>query len=73
MRVLTLKTQTATNIKIPGYPGYTSIIFNGFRSIREKRVHETRTAQTLYILEISIDMNSECARFARSLKLLLST
>ncbi len=73
MRVLTLKTQTAAKIKIPGYPEYTikfKYYFQWiFRSIREKQVHETRTTRTyiIYILEISIDMNRECARFARSI------
>ncbi len=68
------KTRTPANIKIPGYPKYT-IKFKyyfqwSFRSIRRKRDTKRELREHIYhiyISEISIDMNRECARFARSI------
>ncbi len=73
-RVLTLKTQTPANIKFPGYLEYTiSIIFIELPEYREKthawnaNYANIYTYIYIYISEISIDMNRECARFARSI------
>ncbi len=73
MRVLTLKTRTPANIKFPGYLEYT-IHFkyyfhraSGVYGENTRMKRELREHIYLYISEISIDMNRECARFARSI------
>ncbi len=73
MRVLTLKTQT---LKIPGYPKYTTnfkYYFNGASGVYGENGTPNANYANIYIylyinyMEISIDMNRECARFARSI------
>ncbi len=53
MRVLTLKTRTPANIKIPGYPKYT-IKFKqwSFRSIRGKRDTKRELREHIYHIYI---------------------
>ena len=75
MRVLNVKTQTAANIKFPGYLEYSTINFKYYfhRSIQGVYGENTRMKRELrehiyiYISEISIDMNRE---FARSITVL---
>ncbi len=73
MRVLTLKTRTPANIKFPGYLEYTIKfkyyfhIASGVYGENTRMKRELREHIYLYISEISIDMNRECARFARSI------
>ncbi len=66
MRVPTLKTRTAANIKFAGYLEYTinfKYYFHRASGVYGENTRELR--EHIYISEISIDMS---ARFARSIK-----